>query len=490
MPQHSTAPASTRTEEGLTGTLGVPQIVFMVVAMAAPLTVVAGLIPIMIAVGNGTGVPLDFIVVGLVLVLFTVGFSAMTPEVKDAGAFFSYVHKGLGTVAGFGAAALAVVTYAVLLVSVAAYLGAAARSALITLTGLTVPWWGLSAACLLVIAFLGFRNVEMSARVLGALLVAEVLIVLVLDLAVFLRGGAHGLSAQPLTWEAFSSGAVSTGIMFAIFGFIGFEATAVFRSEARDPGRTIPRATYVAVLLIGGLYAVTAWAVIVGAGTDTAVATAGADPQSFTPDLTARYVSSVAHDAIQVLLTTSFFACVLTVHNVVARYLFTLGRQRALPARLGAVHQRHASPYVASLVASVVASGALAALALCRLDPVTQIYAWLGGAGTLGLILLLTMTSVAVVVHFRRSRGSVSTWKGTIAPGIASASLTAILVLVVRNFELLIGSPSIANLLLALIGAALIDGLAWGLWIRSARDGDHSKSLTAGESRPHTRSYD
>lgn len=472
MTQHSTAPAATRdrrSEGGLSGTLGVPQIVFMVVAMAAPLTVVAGLIPIMIAVGNGTGVPLDFIVVGLVLLLFTVGFSAMTPEVKDAGAFYSYVHKGLGTVAGFGAAALAIVTYAVLLVSVAAYLGAAARSALITLTGLALPWWSLSALCLLAIAFLGFRNVEMSARVLGALLVAEVLIVVVLDAAVVLRGGANGLTTEPLTWHAFTTGEVGTGVMFAIFGFIGFEATAVFRSEARNPGRTIPRATYVAVLVIGALYAVTAWAVIVGAGTDSAVATAGADPQSFTPDLTAAYVSQVAHDAIQVLLTTSFFACVLTVHNVVARYLFTLGRQQALPARLGAVHPRHASPHVASLVVSVVGSGALAAMALFRLDPVTQIYAWLGGAGTLGLILLLAMTSVAVVVHFGREPGRVSRWKGTVAPGIASLSLIAILVLVVHNFELLIGSASIADVLLALIGVAWIGGLAWGQRIRTVR---------------------
>lgn len=456
-----------RASAGLVGTLGAPQIVFMVVAMAAPLTVVAGLIPIMFAVGNGVGVPLDFVVIGAVLLLFTVGFSAMTPEVEDAGAFYSYVHKGMGTVAGFGAAALAIVTYLVLLVSVSAYLGAAARSTLATVTGMDLPWWSLAAACLLAVAFLGFRNIEMSAKVLGALLVAEMLIVAVLDLAIVIKGGDHGLSTEPFSREAFTSGAVSTGIMFAVFGFIGFEATAVFRSEARDPDRTIPRATYAAVILIGAVYAFTAWALVAGAGADQVVALAGGDPVSFTPDLTSRYVSHLAHDAIQVLLATSFFACVLTVHNVVSRYLFTLGRQGALPVRFGTPHPRHGSPYVASVVTSVVASVALGALTLAGLDPVLEIYAWLGGAGTLGLVVLLTLTSVAVVVHFRRSPGRVSAWRGTLAPGIASVSLTAILFLVIRNFELLVGSRPIAQVLLAVIAAAWIGGLAWGLRIRT-----------------------
>ena len=42
----------------------------------------------------------------------------------------------------------------------------------------------------------------------------------------------------------FFSGAPGIALIFALAGYIGFEATAVFRDEARDPARTIPRATY------------------------------------------------------------------------------------------------------------------------------------------------------------------------------------------------------------------------------------------------------
>lgn len=41
---------------------------------------VRGLIPLMLGSGNGIGTPVDFVIVGVVLVLFTVGYSAMTPR--------------------------------------------------------------------------------------------------------------------------------------------------------------------------------------------------------------------------------------------------------------------------------------------------------------------------------------------------------------------------------------------------------------------------
>ncbi|CAM3801350.1 APC family permease [Tsukamurella ocularis] len=453
---------------GLQRTLGVPQIVFMVVAVAAPLTVFAGLIPLMLGTGNGIGTPVDFLVVGAVLVLFTVGYSAMTPEVRSAGAFYSYVQRGLGTTAGLGAAALALVTYSVLMIAVTAYLGAAAATVVENVTGVVIPWWVLSAAGLVLIGVLGYRNVEVSARVLGVLLVAEIGIVAVIDLAILVRGGADGLSAEPLSWSAFTSGAVGTGIMFAVFGFVGFEATAVFRSEAKDPDRTIPRATYIAVIVIAAVYAVSSWAMIIGLGVDRAPALAAADPEGLAPGLATRYVSHVAHDVVQVLLVTSFFACILTAHNVVSRYLFALGRQEAVPRRLGAVHPVHRSPHTASVVTSVVIGTLVALTAVAGLHPVTEVYAWFGGAGTLGLVALLTLTSAAVVVHFRRRR-TTSPWRGTVAPALAMVALGAILVLVVSNFELLVGSRALANVFLGVIGGSFVIGLIWAVVLRRRR---------------------
>jgi len=59
--------------------------------------------------------------------------------------------------------------------------------------------------------------------------------------------------------------------MFAHASFIGFEGTAIYGEEAKDPKRTVPRATYAAVIFMGVFYAVTAWLIINAVGADRAV---------------------------------------------------------------------------------------------------------------------------------------------------------------------------------------------------------------------------
>ena len=124
-------------------------------------------------------------------------------------------------------------------------------------------------------------------------------------------------------------------MLFSLTGFIGFEATAVFRDEARDPERTIPRATYAAVLIIGGFYALTCWAFVVAIGPDqvaeVAQRTLDGDANMLL-DTTDDTLGRVGRDVVNVLLLTSLFACVLSFHNVIARYQFVLAGKGLLPA--------------------------------------------------------------------------------------------------------------------------------------------------------------
>ena len=72
------------------GRLGVIDIVFFVVAAAAPLVAMTGALPPSIALGNGAAVPGTYVLVGLILLLFSVGYAAMSHRVTNAGAFFAY----------------------------------------------------------------------------------------------------------------------------------------------------------------------------------------------------------------------------------------------------------------------------------------------------------------------------------------------------------------------------------------------------------------
>ncbi|MFC9362575.1 APC family permease [Rhodococcus sp. NPDC057014] len=440
--------------------LGVGSIVFMVVAAAAPLGVMVANTPIITGISGSAGAPLFFLIATVVLVFFSVGFTAMSKFVPNAGAFYSYIQAGLGRHVGSGAAALALVSYGVLLIGVNGYLGVATSNVVSAHFHVDIQWWIYSFAWLLIIGVLGYRDIELSSKVLGVLLVVEIAVVVVLDIAIVVKGGESGLGVEPLSFSTFTSGTPTLGLMFAFFCFFGFEATAVFRNEAKDPDRTVPRATYIAVLSIGIFYAISSWAVMEGAGSDSVVEKAKADPENLVLDLAASYGAPILKDVMQVLLVTSTFACILSFHNVITRYQFTLAGKGMLPKRLADVSEKHLAPSTSSLIASAISLAAMALVTALGWDPITSIYTWLSGAATLGLIGLMVLTNLAVIFYFRTKASAPTVWHSLLAPAMSLISLTIILALVIANFSLLVGDKTTAAVVGGLIAVAFAVGLA------------------------------
>lgn len=97
--------------------LGAPSIAFMVIAAAAPLTVMAGVAPLALAIG-GVGAPVAYLAAGISFAVFAVAFMAMTRATGGKGAFYSYITLGLGRVTGLASGFLAVVSYNALQIGV------------------------------------------------------------------------------------------------------------------------------------------------------------------------------------------------------------------------------------------------------------------------------------------------------------------------------------------------------------------------------------
>ncbi len=456
----------------LTGHLGTGSVVFMVIAAAAPLTVIAGNVPLMIANGNGAGAPIGFVIASAVLLLFAVGFVTMTPHVREAGAFFSYVTEGLGERMGMGIAFVALLAYTAIQMGVYGFMGWVVNDLVRFYGGPEIPWEVYALITLAVVAVLGYRHIELSAKVLGVALVLEVGVVLVLDLLIFGSGGAAGLDVESFTPSAITSGSLGVPVLFALTGFIGFEATAVFRDEARDPERTIPRATYLAVLIIGGFYALSCWALILAVGTGNAVEVANATlagEANMLLDTTKQYLGTLGRDLVNALLISSLFACVLSFHNVIARYQYVLARKGLLPAPLGRVHGKQHSPAVSSVVQTVTALVLLGAFALLGLDPLVGVFGSMAGVATVGMVILMLTTSIAVFVFFARhahlTQGRV--WQTRIAPVLACVGLLASLVLVLSKFTQITGGSVAVSTVLALVPVlGLVAGVARGQRVR------------------------
>jgi amino acid transporter len=451
----------------LRGNLGVKAIVFMVVAAAAPLTTVGGGFPVQFIVGNGPGMPAMYLIALIVLLFFAVGLSAMARYLSRPGAFFTYVAQGLGRPLGLGTAYLAVFTYTMIQVAVYGLIGDALSNAVVKLGGPSIGWWMFSLGVCVACGLLGYRNIELSSKVLGVLMVAEIVIVLLLNIAIMVKGGNQGLSLEPFTRDAVLSGAPGIGLMLATNGFMGFEATAIFRTEARDPNRTIPRATYIAVLLIGVFYAWTCWAIVMAWGPDKVLAAAKADPAGMVMTTADTYLGAWASATFNVLLITSVFAAILGFHNVLSRYQHAMACATALPRTLAAVHSKHSSPHISSLVQCVTAALVIVLCGVCRLDPLLEVLAWFAGVATVGVVMLMALTCLAVLVYFRRITHDDGPWRTVIAPAIGLVGLVGILVIAVANLSLLIGgSDVLAGLFIGLLITALGVGIVQAIIIR------------------------
>ncbi|WP_137155642.1 APC family permease [Rhizobium sp. FKL33] len=383
--------------------LGVAAVTFLVVSAAAPLTAVAGGVPLAMLLGNGVGIPLTFLLVTVILIMFAIGYVAMARHIRNAGAFYAYTAQGLGGLMGGAAAMIAILAYNAMQIGVFGLFGAA-TSGLFAGWGLDLPWWVWTYIGIAAVAVFGYRRVDLSAKVLTILVILEYLVVLIIDAAILLSGGDSGLSMAPFTPEAFMSGVPAIGILFCFAAFIGFEATTIYSEEAREPQRTVPRATYISVLIIGLFYMLTSWLMVNGTGVDklTTELQSLQDPTTFLFILADRYVGHGIGSVMGVLLVTSLFAGVLAFHNGVARYIYVAGREGLLPRSVGVTHPKFQSPHVGSVIQTIIAILVVALFALTGQDPVLALFSWLTNVGTLAIILLMAFTAFSILLFFIR----------------------------------------------------------------------------------------
>jgi amino acid transporter len=473
--------------------LGVPDLVFFIVAASAPLTAVAGGQAATYLVTGNKGVPFMFIPLGIILALFAVGYAAMSRHVANAGAFYAYVARGLGKVQAVGAAFVALIAYNAMQIGIYGLFGVALGAFMADKVGIDLQWYWW---CLIgggVIGVLGVLQIDLNARVLGVLLILEVLVVALFDFAILADPGPEGITGVGFDPGVSFGTAAGATLTFCVASFVGFESAAIYSEEVKDPKRTVAKATFIAIGLIAVFYAISSWLVGIAAGPSTIVDPAALGAAGFgapdAPDPTtvlfitgADRLGAFWGDSASLLFATSLFAALLSFHNAVARYTFALGREGVLPRVFSRVQARTGAPFVASLTQTVLALAVVIVFALADADPVLKLFTWLTNLGALGVLLLMAVTSFAVVSYFRqRPDAEVSAWAGTIAPAIAGVALLVVLVLGVLNFNVLITSATDAPtdtmaivLPVILFGAGAL-GLALGAWMKSGKPDTYAR---------------
>ncbi|MDO5728010.1 MAG: APC family permease [Actinomycetaceae bacterium] len=445
--------------------LGIASIVFLIIAASAPLTVAAGGAPSAYAVSGMMGAPTGYLVLGVILVFFTVGYAAMSRKITNSGAFYAYISAGLGKRQGIAASWLAFVSYNAMQIGLYGLFGFTFSSILHQWTGLFIPWWVTALIGAFVVGLLGVSAIDLAVKVVSVLVVLEFITVIGFNILAFAHA-PEGISAAPYAPENFFGVGTGTLLAFGIAAFMGFESGTIYSEEAREPERTVPIATYTAVLIIALFYSFAAWALAQGTGSSQIVARS----QEAGPDLMFNMLRdfgyAVAADIANVLFLTSLFAALIAFHNTVARYAMSLGREAVIPRFLARTSDKQA-PVAGSLAQSALAVFMIIVFAifgmnspLGELYPVLTLFTWLTNAGAFGLVFLLVVTSVAVIGYFRGRSEEHSAWVRLIAPAIAALGLIYVFVMIMLNFDVMIGEEGPTTLVFVMPGIILLSGVA------------------------------
>lgn len=455
--------------------IGTGGIAFLVISAAAPLTVMAGVAPVAIGIG-GIGAPMGYVIAGAVLLVFAISFMAMTKHVKAAGGFYTYISLAMGRTVGLAAAILAIVSYNCLQIGVYGLFAVQTQAMLRTLVGLDVPWPVVALVAIAAVWLLGFRGIDVGAKVLGVLLIAETAILGIMGAAILARGGAAGISFASFSPEhAFTPGVLAIlAICFA--AFMGFESTVLYRREARNPDKSVPRATYIAVGFMSVFYAFIVWTVIQAFGDGNVVSAAGelADGMFFAT--INQYVGPWAEVVMYVLIVTSVYASQLAFHNAINRYVYMLAEDGVLPAFLGRTHPRYKSPHRAGQIQTVLAAVVIIICAIAGADPYKQLLIWVNTPGIVGIVALQGLVSVAAFIYLRRHPAAVTN-RFLIPVSVASAILLfGVVALIAINIELLTFADPLTNTALLLVAPVVfLAGLLIARRLRTTRPDDFAR---------------
>ena len=300
----------------------------------------------------GVFAPLSFFLAALVVLPTALSYAELSARIPEAAGESAYVAQGLGS--RWLALLVGLIIVAAGIVSAAAVL----RGGVGYLTSIIAfdPARAMIGAGL-ALTFLA---------ILGALesVVFAVLLTLAEVLGLVLVIGA-GIAAAPVAGWVDPGAPVWSGVVgasvFAFFAFIGFEDMVNMAEEARDPGRTMPRALLGALALTALLYAL----VTLAAVRAVPVETLAASPRPLA--LVWQAGSGQSPDFLSAIAVAAALNGVLAQIIMAARVLFGLGRRHRGLGLFHRAHPRLGTPVLASLLVGGMVVVAALSLPVARL---------------------------------------------------------------------------------------------------------------------------
>lgn len=442
--------------------VGVRVVLFAALSSVGLLLVVSGLF----TTGYGaTGIISLIPLIGgvfITLAIFVKPYVTMTQYTRSSGAMYAIVNEALGPVFGVPVAWIAIFSYNLLQVALYGLMGYQLH--VVMAPSLTWSWWAYAALIWLVATAIAQLPLSKMGLLLTVFATLEVLAV-----AALAWRGLTNPASESLAHAIYPAGSSlvqeSSGIAIIVLAFIGFETTLVYALEVASPRKTIARATYLAIALPFVLFTAGAWAMQARWGSSIAKVSLSQGPETFF-SIGGHRLDVLAND----FLVLTIGAALIAYAAGVVRYKQAAAYKGMLP-RVLARSSRSGVPRQAAAVQSAFGAIAIIVAAAFHWNPLTQLFFIVGTIGGDGILLLLTVTAVAIAVYFRRhpeQRAQESTWTAVAAPWISAVLLAVGLGLANWHFDLNVGEPGdrAARLWPLMFVAIALAGVSWALWTK------------------------
>jgi amino acid transporter len=274
----------------------------------------------------GGGAYLSFVVGGVVAGLTGWSYALLSVRIRSRGGTAVFLDRAFGTRVAGPLNLLLWLSYFVMLGLYAVAFGAY-LAALLGL-GAGGPWPRVFASAVVVgFAALNLADAQLVGRAESVLVYFKLAVLLV-----FCLGGLAFVDAARVSPAAFpSAGAMVYAGALIFLGYEGFELIANASEDARDPGRTLPRAYLIAIGGVIALYVLVAF-VAVGNLSPHVIAT----ESDYALAAAARpFLGSAGFTLIAIAAVVSTSSAINATLYGAAKFTYLMGRDGELPARFG-----------------------------------------------------------------------------------------------------------------------------------------------------------
>jgi amino acid transporter len=433
-PDHTSTAVSTpqRLERGV---LTIPNAIALSAAAMAPVLAVVLNAPAAVPAA-GAALPLSFLLAFIAAAFVGNTVVQFSRQFPSAGSFYTFNSKGLGQAAGFYTGWLFWIGYAVLAPGLFTAFGAFVHDYLLSTLHVEISWWLFSLAAMASVCWLSLRSIKASVNLDLTLLVIEVVIFLVLAALAIATAGS-GNTAKVFLVSSSPKGftGVGLGVVFGFLSFIGFDAAATLGEETRNPKRSIPMAVIGALGCVGVFYVFVMYALTAGYRLYDPLQMAEflKDQNPFVT--LCQHVAPWLLQPIELAAIAGIYSCFLAIHNTTVRVMFSMGRDRVLPASLGEVHARWFSPHRAILAQTGFTIVVGLAVGTWLGPGATGAYGFTGAIGTVAIVIVYMLSNIAHIRYFWHVPGR-STFVHVVIPALGAISLAYPLLSVIAPGQL------------------------------------------------------